>query len=175
MRQIIISRGAMLALVALAPSFLPPPDTAIATVYITATGVEEVNGAGVPNQGDLDGTAFGTLVLNNGTGSGTTGSATLNLTLSNIDLATLSGHHIHQALATTTGPIVLDFGDPDTIRSGSTLSGTITGLSATTITNIFANPSGFYYNIHNGAFPGGAVRDQLVVIPEPGAASLVVF
>lgn len=140
---------------------------------ISANGAKEVNSGGVPNQGDLDGTAIGTLTLDNGTGSGTTGSATFNLSLTNIDLSNFTGHHIHQAPATTTGSIVLDFGDPDNIRTGSVLSGTITGLSATTINNIFANPPGFYYNLHNGAFPGGAVRDQLV--PEPATLSLFAF
>jgi hypothetical protein len=95
------------------------------------------------------------------------------LTITNVDLTTLSGHHIHQAPAGSNGNIVVDFGDPDTIRTGSTLSGTITNLPAATITNIFANPSGFYYNLHNGGFPAGAVRDQLVLIPEPGSVSLL--
>jgi hypothetical protein len=141
---------------------------------INANGTKEVNSAGVPN-GDPDGSAIGTLRLDNGTGSGNTGSAVITLTLSNLDVGTvdLTGHHIHQAPSTTTGPIVVDFGDPDTIRSGSILSGTITGLPAATITNIFANPAGFYYNLHNGQFTAGAVRDQLVVVPEPGAIGLL--
>jgi hypothetical protein len=143
------------------------------TYGIQATGAKEVTSGGTPNQGDVDGSASGTLTLNNGTGSGATGSATFSITLTNIDLIALTGHHIHQAPSTTTGSIVLDFGDPDTIRTGSILSGTVTGLSAATINSIFANPSGFYYNIHNGAFSGGAVRDQLTVIPEPGAAALL--
>jgi hypothetical protein len=146
---------------------------AIVSFNITATGIEEVTAAGVPNQGDPNGTAMGTLTLNNGTGSGTTGSATFNLTLANITLTNLSGHHIHMAPATTTGSIVLDFGDPDLIRSGDVLSGMISGLSAATITSIFGNPSGFYYNLHNGDFPGGAVRDQLVAIPEPASLGLL--
>jgi hypothetical protein len=161
------------AVLAFAILFAPVGYATVMTFSISASGAKEVNAAGVPNQGDPDGTATGTLTLNNGTGSGTTGSATFSLTLNNIDLTTLTGHHIHQAPATTTGTIVLDFGDPDTIRSGSVLSGTISNLSATTITSVFANPAGFYYNIHNGAFPGGAVRDQLTPIPEPAAVSLL--
>jgi hypothetical protein len=142
-----------------------------ATFNINANGAKEVTSGGVPNQGDLDGSATGTIVLNNGTGSGTTGSSTFSLTLSNIDLTTLSGHHIHIGATTTTGSIVLDFGDPDAIRTGNVVSGTISNLSATQITNILANPTNFYYNLHNGAFPGGAVRDQLV--PEPTSTVLV--
>ena len=140
------------------------------TFNINANGAKEVTVGGVPNQGDLDGSATGTLVLDNGTGSGSTGSATFSLTLSNIDITTLSGHHIHIGPATTTGTIVLDFGDPDTIRIGSLISGTITGLSATQITTILGNPTNFYYNLHNGAFPSGAVRDQL---PEPTSMILI--
>jgi hypothetical protein len=144
------------------------------TFTINANGANEVTSTGTPNQGDPDGMAIGTIRLDNGTGTGTTGSAVITLTLSALDVGTidLTGHHIHMALATTTGAIVIDFGDPDTIRSGNVLSGTITGLPAATITSIFANPGNFYYNLHNAQFPAGAVRDQLE-IPEPGTISLL--
>ncbi len=132
---------------------------------INATGAAEVTAGGVPNQGDPDGSAIGFIIFDN-----VAGSAQVSLNLANIDLTTLSGHHIHQAPATTTGGIVLDLGDPDTIRTGSVLSGTITGLSTATINNINASPTGFYYNLHNTAFPGGAVRSQL---PEPASLSFV--
>lgn len=157
--------------VAAALACLAAPASATTVVYeIHANGAKEVTSTGTPSQGDLDGAANGSITLDNGTGSGTTGSATFSLVLSNIDLTTLSGHHIHIGSATTTGSVVLNFGDPDTIRSGSILSGTITGLSATQITTIFSNPTNFYYNLHNGPFPGGAVRDQL---PEPGSFALL--
>jgi len=154
---------------------MPLTAQAASTVFsINADGIKEVTAGGTPGQGDLDGTAIGTLTLDNGTGVGTTGSATFNITLANLDLTSLTGHHIHQAVATTTGGIVLDFGDPDTIRSGSVLSGTITGLSATVVTAVLGNPPGFYYNVHNGSFPSGAVRDQLSV-PEPAASALLLI
>lgn len=155
----------------------PAAPTATTTFSINANGAKEVTSSGTPNQGDLDGTAVGTIRFDNGTGAGTTGSATINLTLTNLDVATidLTGHHIHQAPSTTTGPIVIDFGDPDTIRSGNTLSGTITGLPAATITALMSNPSGFYYNLHNAQFTGGAVRDQLVAAPGPGAIVISEF
>jgi hypothetical protein len=139
---------------------------------ITATGLEEVNASGVPNQGDPDGFANGTLTLDTGT-TGNTGSATFNLTVGNIAFP-LSGFHIHQAPATTTGSIVLDFGNPETFRTNNTVAGTVNNLSSTTINNVLANPSNFYFNMHNGAFPGGAVRDQLTtVIPEPSALAII--
>ncbi len=143
-----------------------------ATFNINANGAKEVNSVGTPNQGDVDGTAIGTIFFDNGTGVGSAGSAMINLTLSNLDVGVidLTGHHIHQAPATTTGPIVIDFGDPDTIRSGNVLSGTITGLPAATITSLLNNPTGFYYNLHNAPFTGGAVRSQL---PEPASAAAI--
>jgi hypothetical protein len=149
---------------------------ATGTFAINANGAKEVTGAGVPNQGDPDGTAIGTIFFDNGTGIGPTGSATINLTLSGLDVGTidLTGHHIHQAPSTTTGSIVIDFGDPDVIRSGNVLSGTITGLPAATITNVLNSPTGFYYNLHNASFPGGAVRDQLSApIPEPASLGVL--
>ena len=125
---------------------------------INANGIKEVNPVGIPN-GDPDGSAIGTLTLDNGTG-GNTGFAIFNLSLQNLDFP-LSAHHIHQAPTTTTGGVVLGFGNPETMRTGNTLSGTVPNLSSATINGIFANPGAFYYNLHNTPFPGGAVRDQL--------------
>ena len=165
-RSTIACAGA--AMVALLLAGAPQAFATAQSYNIQANGVKEA-----PGQGDPDGTATGTLTLDNGSGGGTTGTATFSITLSNIDITTLTGHHIHVGAAGTNGSIVLDFGDPDTVRTGSLLSGTVTGLSATQITTIFANPTGFYYNIHNGAFPSGAVRDQLTVVPEPSIGGLV--
>lgn len=130
------------------------------TFNINANGANEVNAAGVPNQGDPDGTAVGTLILNNGTGAGTTGSATFNLTLANLDVP-LTGFHIHSAVSTTTGPVFIDFGNPEAFRTGNTLAGVVSNLSAVNVTTVLNTPSNFYLNMHNGAFPAGAVRDQL--------------
>jgi CHRD domain/PEP-CTERM motif len=166
----ILAAGAVLVSLAVAAS---AARAASITYDIRADGIKEVSSAGVPN-GDPDGRAIGTVRLDNGTGSGNTGFAVINLAVTNVD-GTLSGHHIHQAGPTTTGPIVVDFGNPATILTGTgqngTLSGTISNLPAATISNVFANPTGFYYNLHSQpSFASGAVRDQL---PEPGTAALV--
>ena len=120
--------------------------------------------------GDPDGSAVGTFTLNDGTG-GTTGFAVFNLTLANLDFP-LSAYHVHQAPATTTGGVFLGFGNPETIRTGNLLAGTVSGLSSSAIDTILANPSGFYLNIHNAQFGGGAVRDQLAAVPEPSIGAL---
>ncbi len=141
------------------------PASATAIIYnVNLTGAKEV-----PGPGDPDASAIGTLKLDNGTGSGTTGSVTLSLTLANLDFP-LTNYHIHTGATGVAGSPLIDLGNPETLRSGSTLSGTVSGLSAANITTVQANPAGFYFNIHNGIFTGGAVRDQ---VPEPSALALL--
>jgi hypothetical protein len=135
---------------------------------INANGIKEVNISGVP-AGDPDGTATGTILVDDGTG-GTTGFAVFNLTLANLDTP-FSAHHFHMAPPTTTGAVFLGFGNPETIRTGNQIAGTVSGLSSSLIDSVFANPTAFYYNLHNTPFPGGAVRDQLAV-PEPSTVCL---
>jgi hypothetical protein len=149
-------------------------DGAQVTYSINANGAKEVTSLGTPNQGDSNGTAIGTLTLDN-----VAGTATFNIAVANID-GTFSGHHIHNAVSTTTGPIVLDFGNPLTILTGTpmsgVLSGIIGGLNMATINAVFANPANYYYNLHTTPnFPGGAVRDQLSgpAVPESGATSVL--
>jgi hypothetical protein len=155
----------------LSATILNPPTLRAASMLfnINANGTKEVNSAGVPS-GDPDGSLVGTLSLDDGTG-GTTGVAIFNLTFANLDVP-FTGFHIHQAPVTTSGGIVLPFANQDSYRNGSSLAGTISGLSSTVIDNIFANPGGFYLNLHNGAFPSGAVRDQLSPVPEPSVIGL---
>jgi len=148
------------------------------TFNINANGTKEVNSSGVP-VGDTDGFATGTLTLDDGTG-GSTGFAVFNLTYGNLAVP-FSAHHIHQAPPTTTGGIFLYFNSssstsPEPLRTGDatsgTIQGTVTGMNSTAIDAIFANPGAFYYNLHNGPFPGGAVRDQLTPVPEPSTIAL---
>jgi len=146
----------------------------ITTYNVNMTGAKEVTAGGVPNQGDADALVTGTLTLNNGTGSGTTGSASFNLTISNLDFP-VTGYHIHTGASNTTGGILVDFQAQtpfENIRTGNTFVGTVNNLNAGAISSVQANPGGFYFNIHNGTFPGGAVRDQ---VPEPAGLTLLVL
>ena len=90
----------------------------------------------------------------------TTGAVTWNTT-STIPQASTTGHHIHQQVAGTNGPIVISFG---------TYTGTVTATTALAA-SIIANPAGFYVNVHTAAFPGGEIRAQLVpfATPVPGS------
>ena len=71
--------------------------------------------------------------------------------------------HIHQGAVGVNGGIVVPFfaapgGLPPTLNG---IAGMVTGVMPDTIAMINRNPSGFYTNLHNVEFPGGAVRGQL--------------
>jgi hypothetical protein len=140
---------------------------AVITFQANMTGTKEV----APNVGDPNGSAVGSITLDSGTG-GNTASATWDFTLSNLATPPVTDFHIHGPATTTQNATVfIGFGVPP----GSTLTqtrfaGTASGLSSANMNTVFANPTNFYLNIHNGEHPGGAVRDQL---PEPGSAALV--
>ena len=140
------------------------------TFILNMDGHKEFVG-GQFDRGDLDATGIGTITLNPGT-TGNTASADVHIMLSNIAFP-LSLWHIHTGAAGVQGGVFIDFGNPETYRSGDMMMGTVPNLSAANMQTVLANPSGFYLNIHNGAFPSGAIRDQLGVVPEPTALALV--
>lgn len=64
--------------------------------------------------------------------------------------------HIHEGAVGTNGPVRVNLFPPLPLpnSSGCTTDAAYAPLIA-------ANPAGFYVNIHNGAFPNGAIRGQL--------------
>jgi hypothetical protein len=113
------------------------------------TGANEVNGAGVPNQGDPDGSGDATVNL-------MPRKAKVCYTLTVRDIAPAQAAHIHKAPAGENGPIVKELKAPS---DGS--SEGCARLSRMKIKMIKNNPAGYYVNVHNGAFPNGALRGQL--------------
>ncbi len=78
-------------------------------------------------------------------------------------IATPTRGHIHQAAAGVNGPIVVPFfeapnGLPATLDS---VSGCAVDLDRALVRSIGTDPKGFYVNLHNVEFPGGAIRGQL--------------
>jgi hypothetical protein len=73
--------------------------------------------------------------------------------------------HIHEAPAGSNGPIVVDLSPPLTpVACGSSVclhSEGCTEVDSDLAAAICTNPAGFYVNVHNAQFPGGAVRGQL--------------
>ena len=114
------------------------------------TGAQECNGAGVCGLGDPDGSGAFFARINIGQSE-----LCYTLTVANIDAATAA--HVHIAPAGIAGPVVIPLAAPTTGSS----AGCITGLDRDLLKAIVQNPEAYYVNVHNAAYPGGAVRDQL--------------
>ena len=113
------------------------------------TGEAEVNGAGVPNQGDLDGTGTTSITVN-------PGQERICYDTEVAGIAAPARHHIHRGAAGANGPIVVTFFEAD----GVAFTGCVDTARALSV-EIIQFPERFYVNVHNADFPGGALRGQL--------------
>ena len=113
------------------------------------TGEAEVTAAGVPNQGDLDGTGTAELTINVGQGR-------ICYSIEVSGIAPAAAAHIHEAPATTTGPIVVPLQAP---TDGS--SSACATVDRELAKEILKSPADYYVNVHNADFPAGALRGQL--------------
>jgi hypothetical protein len=137
-----------LLLVSVLPASAEPEETGGVPFRVDLTGEAEVNAAGEPNQGDLDATGTATVTINPGTGQ-----VCWTIEVAG-DIVPIAAAHIHFAPSTAPGPIVVHL-DPDT---GCTDVGEVYRDLAL---DMILNPSAYYVNVHNAAFPAGALRGQL--------------
>jgi Rieske Fe-S protein len=119
-------------------------DTGGRPFTVDLTGAAEVNAAGEPNQGDLDGSGTATVTVNPGQGE-------VCWTIEVADVDPITAAHIHVAPSTAPGPIVVHL-DSDT---------GCTHIARDLALAIITDPSSYYVNVHNAAFPAGALRGQL--------------
>ena len=125
-----------------------------------STYVAFLNGANeTPNPADPDGVGFMVATIDQA-------ASTIAFTVYEQDIATVSASHIHRGAAGVTGPVIIGFGSA---YVNGLFVGTLTGIQPSVLAEIVANPPGYYFNIHNAAFPGGAIRGQLR--PAPGTAA----
>lgn len=149
MKKIVILQVVLIMIAVLAvPSVVSAGGRPFST---TLTGEAEVTAAGVPNQGDLDGEGTAHITLNQGQGE-----VCFELNVSGITLPAAAAH-IHVGPSTTTGPVVVGLAAPD---ADGHASGCVSADPAL-IKAIRQNPEGYYVNVHNSDFPGGALRGQL--------------
>jgi hypothetical protein len=139
---------------------------AFAQLSTVLLGGNEVSVAGAANAGDPDGSGTATVLIRDT-------DATLCYAILVTGIATPTLAHIHQAPAGVNGGIVVDLVPPETGDPGFA-SDCVTGVDATLLENIRQNPLGFYVNVHNDVYPGGALRGQLLgsifVAPPPPPA-----
>ena len=142
--------------------FLAAASTLIAAAALPASAAMPAKGDGgvklsatlsgaaeVPRAGDPDGTGSFMARVNPGQGR-----VCYTLTVANIAAATMA--HIHRGAVGVAGPVVVPLTPP---TSGSSEAcATITRELAMAL---IQHPEQYYANVHNAAFPGGAVRGQL--------------
>ena len=114
-------------------------------------------------------------------GSPATGTCTLTLnaaqTQITVDLfwsgltAPATASHIHgPGGAGTNAPVIFPFSGVPAATSGSIPEQTF-AITAQQVTWLF---DGYLYaNVHTSTFPGGEIRGQLLLVPEPACASLI--
>jgi len=88
--------------------------------------------------------------------------------------ADYSGAHLHLGAPGENGPVLVDLASihiPFSARSGF-YSGDVQLTEAAAAALIAGN---VYMNIHSTAFPGGEIRGQLTVVPEPETVALAIL
>lgn len=120
-------------------------------LFTVLDGGNEVSASGAANAGDKNGRgSFTAIIQGNQLCYGLTVTA----------IATPTAAHIHVGAAGVNGPIVAVLETPDGGDPG-TSSGCVTIADPALLNNIRANSTNYYINVHNAAFPAGAVRGQL--------------
>ena len=105
--------------------------------------------AEVPGPGDPKGSGAVQVTLDPGKGE-----VCYELSVANIQEATAA--HIHEGALGQEGPVKVALEAPKTGAAKGCAK-----ADAPVIIAILANPAGYYVNVHNAAFPKGAVRGQL--------------
>jgi len=115
-------------------------------------GGNEVDGGGAANAGDPDGYGIATVSF--------VGRGRVCFTLFVVRINNPSAAHIHIGAAGTNGPVAIGLTPIPASGNPGTSSGCIKA-SRKQIAAIKKNPDGFYVNVHNARYPGGAIRGQL--------------
>lgn len=145
MRRIVLLSAAALAAVLVAAPAVSAPKTVTTTAKLK--GANEV-----PNPGDPDGRGKAVVRLKSAKQK-----VCYVLTMKRIAMPAAAAH-IHVGEAGVPGPVVVPlFTEPvDRHRVKRCVDAT-----SETIDQIRANPKGYYVNVHNAEYPGGAIRGQL--------------
>lgn len=130
----------------------------VSTYTALLTGANET-----PNPADPDGVGFAVITFDSAAG-------TITFTAYEQNIAAPTASHIHRGAAGVTGPVIIPFNQP---FDEGVSKGTLTGIAPSFFAEILANPPGYYFNIHNAGFPGGAIRGQLRPAPNTAAPNVL--
>ena len=119
-----------------------------------------------PGPGDPDGVGVATLMIDNVANTISWAFMAQNI------VTPLTAAHIHTGAWGVAGPPIVDF--------GGSMTGSNMFDADLAMINGPVNATAFYVNLHNAAYPGGAIRGQLqyvgtatAPIPEPGTYALM--
>lgn len=115
-------------------------------------GANEVPVAGGPAVGDKDGKALALMRI-----KGTK----VSFAFSFRGIATPTAAHIHQGVRGKNGDIKIPFFTKKAEGGRTTVTGKVTVKDKQLLNTLRTDPNGFYFNLHTGEFPGGAVRGQV--------------
>ena len=129
--------------------------TSLASIGVASDGGRKLQtsltgAAEVPGPGDTDGRGTATVTVN-------PGQKRICYKLSVTNIAPATAAHIHEGARTVAGPVVVSLGAPN---ASGMRSGCVTVTRALAL-EILKNPADYYVNVHNPAFPSGAIRGQL--------------
>ena len=156
------ARKALLAAASLAffSSFYASPASAQSvSLEAVLLGGNECNSVAPPSgpdcrKGDPDGFGRATITFPTATG--------ICVTLQVDNLAGATSAHIHSGRETFNGAILFALPPPSAPAAGNPGASVTCGVPPAGLpAAMLANPANFYINVHNGAFPAGAIRGQL--------------
>jgi hypothetical protein len=124
--------------------FVAPAHAATDTISVVMSGSQEA-----PNPGDPNAIGSALITLDSGSGQ-----VCVRFHVRNVD--PLTAAHIHVGNPGVAGPVVI----PLPVPVNGFVSGCTTA-STTLVQRIIDNPQKYYVNVHNPAYPGGAMRAQL--------------
>ena len=148
----------------------PTPPTTVVFTAALAFGNEIPT---IPaSNADANARGTGTFTLNltrDAAGTITDATGTFVYSLTGFPAGTIiRGTHIHEGGPAVSGGVVIDTGlsaaNTITLADGTVTNQTYSNrpVGATLANQVLANPNGYYFNVHSGVNPGGAVRAQLV-------------
>jgi hypothetical protein len=129
-------------------------------------GRNEVPVQGGPAVGDKDGHAIAMMRLQGDR-------LTYKLTWKKIGSPTAG--HLHLGAVGANGPLKVELFAGERPARAKSAGGTVQVTDPETLAALRDNPTGFYVNVHNKEFPGGAVRGRLHALSRPLRAHGTVF